>query len=329
MSKFFNAYMIREEDGQRQSSLVQLQEADLPDEEVLVAIQYSGLNYKDGLALCGQGIARRLPMVGGVDLVGEVVDGGSSDFKSGDKVLVNGWGLSELHWGGYSQFQRLKPDWLVRVPENFSELETMAIGTAGYTAMLCVMQLQANGVKPEDGEIVVTGAAGGVGSVAISLLSKLGYHVVASTGRPQTHDYLSALGATDFIDRKSLSEPGKPFQAERWAGGIDTVGDTTLANVLAQSKYQAVITCCGLAGGADLPASVLPFILRGVRLIGVDSVMAPQAIRQKAWDLLDKHLPREKLTELTQVEPMSKLGSLAEDIIAGRIRGRVVIDVNS
>lgn len=328
MTAKFNAFAIREENDERVASMVELTEADLPDEEVLVEISYSGLNYKDGLAICGKGIARRLPMVGGIDLVGTVIDGGQSEYKAGDNILVNGWGLSEVHWGGYSQKQRLNPDWLVRKPEGFTEQQIVAVGTAGYTAMLCVMELMEQGVKPEDGEIVVTGAAGGVGSVAISLLSKLGYTVVASTGRQETHDYLRNLGASDFVDRKELSEDGKPFQKERWAGGVDAVGSTTLANVLAQTKYGGVITCCGLAGGPDLPASVLPFILRGVRLIGVDSVMAPKARRQEAWNNLEKHLDKNKLAEMTTVEPMSKLNELGPAIIAGKTRGRVVIDVN-
>ena len=328
MADTFNAFVIREENDERIASQVELTEADLPNEEVLVQISYSGLNYKDGLAICGKGIARRLPMVGGIDLVGTVIDGGQSEYATGDKVLVNGWGLSELHWGGYSQKQRLNPDWLVRMPDGFAEQETMAIGTAGYTAMLCVMELQEQGVKPEDGELLVTGAAGGVGSVAIALLSKLGYEVVASTGRQETHEYLSHLGASDFVNRKDLAEPGRPFQKERWAGAVDTVGTTTLANVLAQTQYGGVVTCCGLAGGPDLPASVLPFILRNVRLIGVDSVMAPKARRQEAWHNLEKHLDKQKLAEMTTVEPMSNLNELGPAIVAGKTRGRVVIDVN-
>lgn len=328
MTDKFNAFMMTESDGVREASLTQLTEADLPDEEVLIKISYSGLNYKDGLAICGKGIARRFPMVGGIDLVGSVIDGGQTEFAAGDKVIVNGWGLSEVHWGGFSQKQRVNPDWLVRMPTGFAEQETMAIGTAGYTAMLCVLALQEQGLKPEDGEILVTGAAGGVGSVAISLLSSLGYQVVASTGRQETHDYLRFLGASDFISRNELSETGRPFQKERWAGAVDTVGTTTLANVLSQTQYDGVVTCCGLAGGADLPASVLPFILRNVHLIGVDSVMASKERRQQAWDRLESDLDREKLAELTTVEPMSALPHLGPKIVEGKTRGRVVIDVN-
>ena len=328
MTDKFNAFIISEIDGVREASMVQLMEADLPDKEILVKVSYSGLNYKDGLAICGKGIVRRFPMVGGIDLVGSVIDGGQSEYVTGDKIIVNGWGLSEVHWGGFSQKQRLHPDWLVRMPSGFAEHETMAIGTAGYTAMLCVMELEEQGVKPDDGKILVTGAAGGVGSVAIALLSGLGYQIVASTGRQQTHDYLRFLGATDFISRNELSETGKPFQKERWVGAIDTVGTTTLANVLAQTQYGGVVTCCGLVGGADLPASVLPFILRNIRLIGVDSVMAPKERRQQAWDRLESDLDRGKLTQLTTIEPMSELFRLGPKIIEGKTRGRVVIDVN-
>ena len=328
MTDKFNAFMMTESDGVKKASLTQLTEADLPDQEVLIKISYSGLNYKDGLAICGKGIARHFPMVGGIDLVGSVIDGGQTEYAAGDKVIVNGWGLSEVHWGGFSQKQRVNPDWLVRMPSGFAQQETLAIGTAGYTAMLCVLALQEQGVRPEDGEILVTGAAGGVGSVAISLLSSLGYQVAASTGRQETHDYLRFLGATDFISRNELSEAGRPFQKERWAGAVDTVGTTTLANVLSQTQYGGVVTCCGLAGGADLPASVLPFILRNVHLIGVDSVMASKERRQQAWDRLESDLDREKLAEMTTVEPMSALPQLGPKIVEGKIRGRVVIDVN-
>lgn len=328
MAEKFNAFMFTDNDSGRQASLIQLTEADLPDEEVLIQVSYSGLNYKDGLAICGKGIVRRFPMVGGIDLVGSVIDGGQTEYIKGDQVIVNGWGLSEVHWGGFSQKQRLNPDWLVRMPSSFAESETMAIGTAGYTAMLCVLELEEQGVQPEDGEILVTGAAGGVGSVAIALLSGLGYQVVASTGRQETHDYLRFLGASDFISRSELSKAGRPFQKERWAGAVDTVGTATLANVLAQTQYGGVVTCCGLAGGADLPASVLPFILRNVHLIGVDSVMASKERRQHAWDRLESDLDRNKLTQLTTVEPMSALPQLGPKIIAGKTRGRVVIDVN-
>ncbi len=324
----FNAILIEDVDGRNIARIVQLTDLSLPKEEVLVQIAYSSLNYKDGLALSGKGIARRLPMVGGIDLAGTVVDGGNSQFRVGERVLVNGWGLSEGHWGGYSQRQRLNPDWLTRIPDGLTEFDCMAIGTAGYTAMLCVLELEDHGLKPGDGEVLVTGAAGGVGSVTVAILGRLGYTVVASTGRAETHEYLQSLGASSFLDRAELAEPGKSFQKERWAGGVDCVGGTTLANVLAQMKYGTSVAACGLAGGNDLPTTVLPFILRGVRLLGVDSVMALQERRAAAWKRLTTDLDVSKLTEIAHVEPMSNLLEVAPDIVAGKIRGRIVIDVN-
>lgn len=325
----FSALVIDEKDGRREAAIRQLTDDDLPDEEVLVAVEYSSLNYKDGLAALGKGVARRVPMVGGIDLAGTVVDGGASTYKSGDKVLVNGWGLSEVHWGGYSQRQRVKAEWITRVPAGLSTYNCMAIGTAGYTSMLCVMELESHGVTADSGDVIVTGAAGGVGSVAISILSKLGYSVTASTGRDETHEYLKSLGASGFIPRSELADAGKPFQKERWAGAVDTVGGHTLANVLAQVNYGGAVAACGLAGGSDLPTTVLPFILRGVRLLGVDSVMAPQARRQQAWDRLVKDLDVAQLTDIARMEPLSAVPALAADIVAGKIRGRVVIDVNA
>jgi putative YhdH/YhfP family quinone oxidoreductase len=304
---------------------------DLPDYDVLVEIAFSTLNYKDGLAVAGKGrIARRLPMVAGIDLAGTVVESRSSDWKPGDKVIVNGWGLSETEWGGYSRFQRLKGEWLVRLPEPFSLEDAMAIGTAGYTAALCVDALEDWGIiSAGAGEVLVTGAAGGVGSTAIALLAKRGCRVTASTGRPETHSYLESLGATSFIDRASLSEKGAPLQKERWIGAVDSVGSTTLANVLSQTVYGGAVAACGLAGGADLPATVLPHILRGVTLIGVDSVMAPLAKRQRAWSRLVQDLDPATLREMSRIEPMSRLPELAEDILQGRVRGRIVIDVGA
>ena len=325
----FNALLIERSGDANVASIRQLTESDLPDREVLVDVQYSSLNYKDGLALCGKGIARRLPMVAGIDLAGRVADGGDSGFREGEWVLVNGWGLSELHWGGYSQRQRLHPDWLTRVPEGLTPFECMAIGTAGYTAMLCVMELEAHRLSPGDGEVLVTGAAGGVGSIAVTLLARLGHSVVASTGRQEAHPYLKSLGAGAFIDRSELSVPGKPFQAERWAGAIDCVGGATLANVLAQMRYGAAVAACGLAGGSDLPATVLPFILRGVRLLGIDSVMAPRETREIAWQRLASEVDTRKLGRIARVEPMSKVPELAPQIVEGRIRGRIVVDVNA
>jgi acrylyl-CoA reductase (NADPH) len=330
MSDSFNAIVAEEVDGKSKAALKQLSLDDLPDNDVLVDVAYSTLNYKDGLAVSGRGkIARKLPMVCGIDLAGTVRESRSSDWRPGDEVIVNGWGLSESHWGGYSQKQRVKSDWLVRLPSAFTLQQAMAIGTAGYTAMLCVLALEHAGVAPGVKEVVVTGAAGGVGSVAIAVLAKLGYTVVASTGRATTHDYLRGLGAAGFIDRASLAEKGAPMQKERWAGGIDSVGSQTLASVLAQTAYGGAVAACGLAGGADLPGSVFPFILRNVSLLGVDSVMAPRAKREVAWARLARDLPIAQLDAMTTVEPMSNLPVLAERILKGETRGRVVIDVNA
>ncbi|MCJ7995698.1 oxidoreductase [Rhizobium cremeum] len=329
MSETFTAIVIDAVDGKPKPEFRQLSISDLPDNDVLVEIAFSTLNYKDGLAVSGKGrIARRTPLVAGIDLAGTVVESRSPLWKTGDKVVVNGFGLSETEWGGYSRFQRLKPEWLMRLPETFSFEQAMAIGTAGYTAALCVNALEDWGsIKPGEGEVLVTGAAGGVGSVAISLLAARGYKVTASTGRPETHDYLASLGASAFIDRASLAEKGGPLQKERWSGAVDSVGSTTLANVLAQTVYGGGVAACGLAGGADLPATVLPHILRGVALLGVDSVMAPMAKRMRAWQTLSESLDIKHLSALTKVEPMSNLPELADAIIAGQIRGRVVIDV--
>ncbi|NKB39382.1 MAG: acryloyl-CoA reductase [Gammaproteobacteria bacterium] len=324
----FKAIVVDKIDDKPQASLQELEESQLPDEDVLVEIAYSSLNYKDGLALTGVSICRRTPMVCGIDLAGTVVESRVDSWQPGDKVIVNGWGMSETQWGGYSQKQRVNPDWLISLPEAFNFEQAMAIGTAGYTAMLCVLALEDQGVTPDQGPILVTGAGGGVGSVAISLLHKLGYEVHASTGRSEIHDYLKELGAAAFIDRNELSPPGKPFQKERWAGAIDSVGGTTLANVLAQCQYGASVAACGLAGGNDLPASVLPFILRGVKLIGVDSVMAPRAIRERAWSRLATDLDVEKLSAVATTVAMSEVIDKAKDIVAGKVRGRIVIDVN-
>ncbi|MCM2398076.1 oxidoreductase [Rhizobium sp. S95] len=330
MTETFTAIVIDAVDGKPKPEFRELSLSDLPDNDVLVEIAFSTLNYKDGLAVSGKGrIARRMPLVAGIDLAGTVVESRSPLWKAGDKVVVNGFGLSETEWGGYSRFQRLKPEWLMRLPETFSFEQAMAIGTAGYTAALCVNVLEDWGsIKPGEGEVLVTGAAGGVGSVAISLLAARGYKVTASTGRPETHDYLASLGASAFIDRASLSEKGGPLQKERWSGAVDSVGSTTLANVLAQTVYGGGVAACGLAGGADLPATVLPHILRGVALLGVDSVMAPMAKRVRAWQTLSESLDIKHLSALTTVEPMSKLPELADAIVAGQIRGRVVIDVS-
>lgn len=331
MSDTFQALMIDDVDGKPKAGFRNLSVNDLPDHDVLVEVAYSTLNYKDGLAVTGKGkIARRLPMMAGLDLAGTVVESRSIDWKAGDKVVVNGWGLSETEWGGYGRFQRLKPEWLMRLPEAFTLEQAMAIGTAGYTAALCVDALEKWGsMVPGQGEVVVTGAAGGVGSVAVALLAARGYTVIASTGRPDTHDYLSSLGAAGFIDRASLSDKGAPLQKERWSGGVDSVGSTTLVNLLAQTERGGAIAACGLAGGADLPGTVFPHILRSVALLGVDSVMTSMALREAAWARLSRDLDPAKLTEMTTTAPLSQVPHLAEAILAGQVRGRVVIDIGA
>ena len=312
------------------ATLQELTDDQLPDGDVTVAVRYSSLNYKDGLAVTGKGkIIRNFPMVCGIDLAGTVESSDSSSFSPGDDVVVTGWGLSETAPGGYTQKQRLKSDWLVKRPDALSLQQTMAIGTAGLTAMLCIIALENNGLTTKtDGEVLVTGAGGGVGSVAVAVLAKLGYQVAASTGRKETHDFLRSLGATTIVDREELATAGKPFDKERWAGAVDTVGSQTLATVLAQTRYGGAVAACGLVGGPDLPTTVLPFILRGVSLLGVDSVMCPTPRRVEAWDRLARDLPTELLEELTTVEPMTRVPDLAEDILAGRTRGRVVIDTS-
>lgn len=329
MTNPFNAMVIEDVDGKPRAALKSLTLADLPDHDVLVEIAYSSLNYKDGLAVSGKGrIARKLPMVAGIDLAGTVVESRSGDWKAGDRVVVNGWGLSETEWGGYSRFQRIKPEFLTRLPDAFTPQQAMAIGTAGYTAALCVNVLEDWGIIEKGGrEVLVTGAAGGVGSVSIALLSARGYTVTASTGRPQTHDYLRKLGASAFIDRATLSEKGGPLQKERWAGAIDSVGSTTLANVLSQTVYGGGVAACGLAGGADLPGTVLPHILRSVALLGVDSVMAPHSKRDRAWKTLADSLDPQILAEMIRIEPLANLPMLANDILNGQTQGRVVIKI--
>lgn len=331
MSESFSALLINKNDKVVSASVEKLQLSDLPDEDVLVDIAYSTVNYKDGLAVTGaMPIVRKYPMVGGIDLAGTVVESRSPNFKAGDRVLVNGYGLSERYWGGYSQKQRLKAEWLVRVPDAFTLEEVTAIGTAGYTSMLCVLAIQDWGVKPEDGPVLVTGAAGGVGSVAVMLLAKLGYQVTASTGRVDaTSDFLRKLGASTIIPREELARDPGALESENWAAAVDTVGANTLATVLAQTKYEGIVAACGLAGGAGLPTSVMPFILRGVTLRGIDSVMAPLARRQRAWDALAELVDHALLAEIYTVEPLANVPGLARDILAGKIKGRVVIDVNA
>ena len=311
-------------------AIASLSLTDLPDEKVLVAVEYSSLNYKDGLVVTGKGrVCRSLPMVAGIDLAGTVVESTDARYQAGDKVLVNGYGLSESHWGGYSQMQRVNPDFLVKLDTRFSSEQAMAIGTAGYTAMLCVMAIQDHGVKPEDGAVLVTGAAGGVGSMAVMLLAKLGYSVTASTGRVEsTQDFLTSLGASDVIDRAVFDVESKPLAAEQWMAVVDSVGAQPLASVLAQVKYEGIVAACGLAAGMGLPTTVAPFILRGVTLRGIDSVMASQLRRARAWEAMAELVDIELLASLYEVRPMSELPALGEQILAGQVKGRVVIDVN-
>lgn len=331
MVETFRAMVIDTVDGKPAAAFREVSVNELPDNDVLVEIAYSTLNYKDGLAITGKGrIARRTPLIAGIDISGTVIESRSAEWKPGDKVILNGWGLSETEPGAYGRYQRVKAEWLIPLPEAFSLQQAMAIGTAGYTSALCVDALEKWGaIKPGEGEVLVTGAAGGVGSVAVALLSARGYNVTASTGRPETHDYLRSLGATNFVDRAELQAKGGPLQKERWTGGVDSVGSTTLANALAQTARGGAIAACGLAGGADLPATVLPHILRSVTLIGVDSVMAPKEQRLAAWSRLARDMDKTKLDAITTVEPMTKLPELAQAIVDGKIRGRVVIDVTA
>ncbi|HLS55490.1 MAG TPA: MDR family oxidoreductase [Zeimonas sp.] len=300
-----------------------------PDADVTVRIDYSTLNYKDALALTNRSpVVRRWPMVPGIDGAGVVEASTHPGFAAGDAVVLNGWGVGEAHWGCLAQRARLKGDWLIAMPKGLDARRAMAIGTAGYTAMLCVMMLERQGVSPADGEILVTGAAGGVGSVAIALLSRLGFRVVASTGRAGESDYLRVIGAADVIDRATLSAPGKPLQKERWAGVVDAVGSHTLANACAQTKYRGTVAACGLAQGMDFPASVAPFILRGVKLIGVDSVMCPLGDRREAWDRLARELDPAQIERITTVIGLDDALRLAPEMLAGKVRGRVAVDVN-
>ncbi|MEC9347708.1 MAG: MDR family oxidoreductase [Pseudomonadota bacterium] len=330
MATTFRALVADRTDAGYKSEIRTISLDTLSAGNVVVDVAWSTLNYKDGLAVTGKGkICERFPMVCGIDLAGTVVSSEDKGFEPGDKVVVNGYGLSQSHDGGYAEMARVKSDMLVKLPGGIDPKQAMAIGTAGYTAMLCILALERNGVAPGDGDVLVTGAAGGVGSVAVAILARLGYTVIASTGRAETHAYLRDLGASGFIDRAELSAPGKPFQKPRWAGVVDTVGSTTLANALAQTNYGGAVAACGLAGGNDLPTTVLPFILRGVTLAGIDSVFAPMAARQEAWSRLASDLPKEKLEAMTEVVPLSKVIELAPKILEGKVRGRVVVDVKA
>ena len=325
----FKAVLIEKDEAGYRAGVTEVDDAALPDGDVTVRVAYSTLNYKDGLAITGKGpVVRKFPMVPGIDLAGTVEASTHAGIAVGDKVVLNGWGVGEGHWGGLAQRARLKGDWLVPLPAAFTPRQAMAIGTAGYTAMLCVMALERHGVTPANGEVLVTGANGGVGSVAVALLAKLGYTVVASTGRPQEADYLKALGAAEIIDRAQLSAPGKPLAKERWAGAVDTVGSHTLANVCASMKYRGAVAACGLAQGMDFPSSVAPFILRGVTLAGVDSVMAPRAERLEAWRRLAQDLDVTKLDLMTHEIGLGEAVATAAALLEGKVRGRVVVDVN-
>ncbi|MDD2668719.1 MDR family oxidoreductase [Zoogloea sp.] len=325
----FKAILIEKDNAGYRAGLTEMDDARLPDGDVTVRVAYSSLNYKDGLAITGKGpVVRSFPMVPGIDLVGTVEASSHAAYQAGDTVVLNGWGVGEVHWGGLAQRARLKGDWLVPLPAAFTPRQAMAIGTAGYTAMLCVLALERHGVTPDKGEILVTGAAGGVGSVALALLARLGYTVVASTGRAAEADYLKSLGAAEIIDRNLLSVPGKPLARERWAGAVDTVGSHTLANVCAAMKYRGVVAACGLAQGADLPATVMPFILRGVTLAGVDSVYCPRPDRLEAWQRLARDLDPAVLESLTTEIGLGEAVAVATELMAGQVRGRVVVDVN-
>ncbi len=329
MPETFKAILIsRDEDKKQSVSISQLTEADLMDGDVTVAVEATTVNYKDGLAITGKApVVRRFPLIPGVDFAGTVVASSHPDWKPGDKVLLNGWGVGETHHGAFSERARVKGEWLVPLPEGMSPREAMAVGTAGYTAMLSIMALERHGITPERGPLVVTGAAGGVGSVAVAVLSKLGYHVIASTGRFAEHGYLKDLGAAEIIAREELSGPAKPLGKERWAGGVDAVGSHTLANVLSMTSYGGAVAACGLAQGMDLPASVAPFILRGVSLLGIDSVMAPKALRLEAWRRISTDLDHEKLAALSTVMPFDGIINAAHDIVEGKVRGRLVVEM--
>jgi acrylyl-CoA reductase (NADPH) len=325
----FDAIVLTQQDKKTVATLSQLDESQLPAGDVLVRVAHSTLNYKDALAITGRGaIVRNWPMVPGIDLAGTVEQSSDPAWREGERVVVTGWGLGETHWGGLAQKARLKAGWLLPLPAGYSTRDAMVIGTAGFTAALCVRALQRHGVAPGSGEVLVTGAAGGVGSVAMALLAGLGYTVAASTGRPQEADYLRGLGATQIVDRGELAQPGKPLQSERWAGVVDTVGSHTLANACAQTRWNAAVAACGLAQGADFPATVLPFILRGVTLYGINSVFVDNTTRTEAWTLLAQQIPAAKLAAMAVEIGLSETIAYAPRVIEGQVRGRTVVDVN-
>lgn len=324
----FKALLLEKDDAGFRAGVREIDEASLPEGDVTVAVAHSTLNYKDGLAITNRGpVVRKWPMVAGIDGAGEVIESRHPDWKPGDRVVLNGWGVGETHWGCLAQRARLKGEWLVPLPAAFTTRQAMAIGTAGYTAMLCVLALERQGVKPGDGEVLVTGATGGVGSVAVALLARLGHRVVAATGKATEAAYLSSLGASAVIDRAELAAPGKPLQKERWAAVVDAVGSHTLVNACAQTRYGGVVAACGLAQGGDLPGTVMPFILRGVTLAGVDSVYAPLARRREAWERLARDLDATKLEAIATEVPLAQAVERAHDLMAGKVRGRIVVSI--
>lgn len=329
MPDTFKAILVSRDADKKQSvAVADLTDADLMDGNVTIAVEATTVNYKDGLAITGKApVVRRWPLVPGIDLAGTVLSSDHPDWRKDDKVILNGWGVGETHFGAFAQRARVDGDWLIPLPDGMSPHEAMAIGTAGYTAMLCVMALERHGIMPDRGPVLVTGAAGGVGSVAVALLSGMGHHVIASTGRETESAYLKALGAAEVISRDELTAQGKPLGKERWAGGVDTVGSTTLANMLAMTAYGGAVAACGLAGGMDLPATVAPFILRGVSLLGIDSVMAPKELRMEAWRRLASDLDRSKLAALSATIGFDGIVQAAQDIVEGKVRGRIVVDM--
>jgi len=326
----FKAILIKKDDTGYHANLTQLETSQLPEGDVTIKISYSSLNYKDGLAISGKGpVVRQFPMVPGIDLVGTVIDSQSDKYKPGEQVLLNGWGVGEKHWGGLAQMARLNSQWLIPLPAKLSAKDAMAIGTAGYTAMLAIIALEKNGLTPAKGKVLVTGANGGVGSFSIAILAKLGYDVTASTGRPEESDYLKALGANEIIDRNELSQLGKPLQKERWAAAIDSAGSQTLANVCASIIYGGSVAACGLAQGMDFPSSVAPFILRGITLAGIDSVMRPYADRVAVWDRLADIIDQSLLAKISHEITLEQVFPNIEQLMAGKVRGRIVVDVNN
>lgn len=325
----FSAFVLTKGDKGQEVTWRSMDEADLMEGDVTIRVSHSTMNYKDGLALTGKApVVRRWPMIPGIDLAGTVERSSHAEFKPGDAVILNGWGLGETHLGGYSQIARVRGDWLIHRPSGISAAEAMAVGTAGYTAMLCVLALERHDVRPASGPVLVTGAAGGVGSVAVALLAKLGYHVIASTGRQSEAPYLEALGAKEILERAELgSGPGRPLAKERWAGVVDSVGSHTLANAIAATRYGGCVAACGLAQGMDLATSVAPFILRGITLAGIDSVMAPKSIRIEAWSRIAEDLDKAKLAAMTVTRPVSDAPAMAQEILAGKVRGRIVLEI--